>query len=137
VDALLALAAESPLNLKATLDVPELKRVGDLIGPQVSLNGKLAATLTAAGTLAQPRLSGAINGDNLAVTEFDQGIQLKEGIVRIVMDSNVIDLRQIEFHGGRGTLRAGGKIQLGNDNPDLNATLTADHLELFASPDRN
>ncbi|WP_413459635.1 translocation/assembly module TamB domain-containing protein [Herbaspirillum huttiense] len=136
VDALLALAAESPLNLKASLDVPELKRVGDLIGPQVSLNGKLAANLNAGGTLAQPRLSGAINGDNLAVTEFDQGIQLKEGIVRIVMDSNVIDLRQIEFHGGRGTLRAGGKIQLGADNPDLNATLTADHLELFASPDR-
>ncbi|NUT60571.1 translocation/assembly module TamB domain-containing protein [Herbaspirillum sp. C9C3] len=136
VDALLALAPESPLNLRASLDVPELKRVGDLIGPQVSLNGKLAATLNAGGTLAQPRLSGAINGDNLAVTEFDQGIQLKDGIVRIVMDSNVIDLRQIEFHGGRGTLRAGGKVQLGADNPDLNATLTADHLELFASPDR-
>jgi translocation and assembly module TamB len=109
--------------------------VGDLIGPQLSLNGKLSADLNAAGTLGQPRLSGAINGDNLALTEFDQGIQLKDGIVRIVMDSNVIELRQIEFQGGRGTLRAGGKIQLGNDNPDLNATLTADHLE-FASPDR-
>lgn len=136
VDALLALVPESPLNLKASLDVPELKRVGDLIGPQVSLNGKLAATLNAGGTLSQPRLSGVINGDNLAVTQFDQGIQLKDGIVRIVMDSNVIDLRQIEFHGGQGTLRAGGKIQLGADNPDLNATLTADRLELFASPDR-
>ncbi|TDY96727.1 UNVERIFIED_ORG: autotransporter secretion inner membrane protein TamB [Herbaspirillum seropedicae] len=136
VESLLALGPESPLNLKASLDVPELKRVGDLIGPQVSLNGKLAASLNAGGTLAQPRLSGTINGDNLAVTEFDQGIQLKDGIVRIVMDSNVIELRQIEFHGGRGTLRAGGKILLGADNPDLNATLTADHLELFASPDR-
>ncbi|BEV14642.1 translocation/assembly module TamB domain-containing protein [Herbaspirillum sp. DW155] len=136
VDALLALDAESPLNLKASLEVPALKRVGDLIGPQLSLSGKLAATLNAGGTLGQPRLSGAINGDNLAVTEFDQGIQLKDGIVRIVMDSNVIDLRQIEFHGGSGTLRAGGKIQLSADNPDLNATLTADHLELFASPDR-
>ncbi|WP_039874686.1 translocation/assembly module TamB domain-containing protein [Herbaspirillum frisingense] len=136
IDQLLALDAASPLNLRARLDVPQLKRVGDLIGPQLSLNGKLSADLNAAGTLGQPRLSGAINGDNLALTEFDQGIQLKDGIVRIVMDSNVIELRQIEFHGGRGTLRAGGKIQLGADNPDLNATLTADHLELFASPDR-
>ncbi|KAF1038923.1 MAG: Translocation and assembly module subunit TamB [Herbaspirillum frisingense] len=136
VDNLLTLAENSPLNLKARLDVPELKRVGDLIGPQVSLNGKLAADLSAAGTLGQPKLSGAVNGDNLAVTQFDQGIQLKDGVVRIVMDSNVIDLRQIEFHGGRGTLRAAGKVQLGAENPDLNATITADHLELFASPDR-
>lgn len=136
VDQLLTLADASPLNLKAKLDVPELKRVGDLIGPQVSLNGKLGAELSAAGTLGQPKLSGAINGDNLAVTQFDQGIQLKDGIVRIVMDSNVIDLRQIEFHGGQGTLKAGGKVQLGAENPDLNATITADRLELFASPDR-
>ncbi|WP_343583455.1 translocation/assembly module TamB domain-containing protein [Herbaspirillum sp.] len=136
IDGLLALADASPLNLKARLEVPELKRTGDLIGPQVSLNGKLGAELNATGTLGQPKLSGAINGDNLAVTQFDQGIQLKDGIVRIVMDNNVIDLRQIEFHGGKGTLRAQGKVQLGAENPDLNATITADRLELFASPDR-
>ncbi|MFJ3055493.1 translocation/assembly module TamB domain-containing protein [Herbaspirillum sp. NPDC087042] len=136
LDSLLTLAAGSPLDLKARLAVPELKRVGDLIGPQVSLNGTLSADLNAAGTLAQPRLSGAINGDKLAVTQFDQGIQLKDGIVRIVMDSNVIELRQFEFHGGNGTLRADGKVQLGADNPDLMASLTADRLELFASPDR-
>lgn len=136
IDNLLMLADASSLNLKARLEVPELKRVGDLIGPQVSLNGKLGAELNATGTLGQPKLSGAINGDNLAVTQFDQGIQLKDGIVRIVMDNNVIDLRQIEFHGGKGTLRAQGKVQLGAENPDLNATVTADRLELFASPDR-
>ncbi|MBB5391076.1 MULTISPECIES: translocation/assembly module TamB domain-containing protein [unclassified Herbaspirillum] len=136
IDGLLALADASPLNLKAKLEVPELKRTGDLIGPQVSLNGKLGAEFNAGGTLGQPKLSGAINGDNLAVTHFDQGIQLKDGIVRIVMDNNVIDLRQIEFHGGKGTLRAQGKVQLGAENPDLNATITADRLELFASPDR-
>ncbi len=136
VDRLLMLTADSPLDLKARLAVPELKRVGDLIGPQVSLNGTLSADLNAGGTLAQPRLSGAINGDKLAVTQFDQGIQLKDGVVRIVMDSNVIELRQFEFHGGNGTLRAEGKVQLGADNPDLMATLTAERLELFASPDR-
>ncbi len=136
LDNLLTLAAGSPLDLKAKLAVPDLKRVGDLIGPQVSLNGTLSADLNAGGTLAQPRLSGAINGDKLAVTQFDQGIQLKDGIVRIVMDRNVIELRQFEFHGGNGTLRADGKVQLGADNPDLMATLTADRLELFAIPDR-
>lgn len=136
VDGVLTLADNSPLNIKGRFNVPELKRVGDLIGPQVSLNGKIAMDLAATGTLGQPKLSGAVNGDNMAVTLFDQGIQLKDGIARITMDNNVIDLKQLEFHGGKGTLRAEGKVQLGDSNPDLNAAITADHLELFASPDR-
>ncbi|EJL88347.1 hypothetical protein PMI16_02525 [Herbaspirillum sp. CF444] len=135
-DGILALTADSPLKMQARLNVPEVKTIGALLGPQYSLNGKLAMEFNAVGTLAKPRLSGAINGDNLAVTLFDQGIQLKDGIARIVMDDNVIDLRQIEFHGGEGTLRASGKVQLGASDPDLNATIVADRLQLFASPDR-
>lgn len=136
LDGILALTPDSPLKAQMRIDVPDVKTIGALLGPQYSLNGKLAMQLDAAGTLAKPRLSGAINGDSLAVTLFDQGIQLKDGIVRIVMDDNVIDLRQIEFHGGEGTLRATGKVQLGAADPDLNATITADRLQLFASPDR-
>ena len=135
-DGVLTLLPDSPLSAHARLNVPDVKTIGALLGPQYSLDGKLAMDLNAAGTLAKPRLSGAINGDSLAVTLFDQGIQLKDGTVRIVMDDNVIDLRQIEFHGGEGTLRATGKVKLGNADPDLNATIVADRLQLFASPDR-
>ncbi|MFJ9452752.1 translocation/assembly module TamB domain-containing protein [Herbaspirillum sp. NPDC101397] len=135
-DGVLTLLPDSPLTAHARLNVPDVKTIGALLGPQYSLDGKLAVDLNAAGTLAKPRLSGAINGDSLAVTLFDQGIQLKDGTVRIVMDDNVIDLRQIEFHGGEGTLRATGKVKLGDADPDLNATIVADHLQLFASPDR-
>ena len=135
-DGVLTLLPDSPLTAHARLNVPEVKTIGALLGPQYSLDGKLAMDINAAGTLAKPRLSGAINGDSLAVTLFDQGIQLKDGTVRIVMDDNVIDLRQIEFHGGEGTLRATGKVKLGDADPDLNATIVADRLQLFASPDR-
>ncbi|MFJ9535468.1 translocation/assembly module TamB domain-containing protein [Herbaspirillum sp. NPDC101396] len=135
-DGVLTLLPDSPLTAHARLNVPEVKTIGALLGPQYSLDGKLAMDINAAGTLAKPRLAGAINGDSLAVTLFDQGIQLKDGTVRIVMDDNVIDLRQIEFHGGEGTLRATGKVKLGDADPDLNATIVADRLQLFASPDR-
>jgi translocation and assembly module TamB len=133
---LLALTPASALSAHAEIAVPKLETVGALIGPSIVFKGALAAEMNAAGTLGQPKLSGAINGDGLGVTLFDQGIELQNGTVRIVMDENVIDLRQFEFHGGQGTLRAGGKVQLGQANPNLDATLTADHLELFASPDR-
>jgi translocation and assembly module TamB len=133
---LLTLGPDAPLALNAVLKVPAFKSIGALLGPQYSLDGKLELALKAAGTLSAPRLSGHIDGDHLAVTLFDQGIQLKDGVAHIVMDDNVIDLRQIEFHGGSGTLRANGKVQLGDTNPDLKATIVADQLQLFASPDR-
>jgi translocation and assembly module TamB len=133
---LLRLTPDSALSAHINIAVPHLETVGALLGPAVAFKGNLGAELNAAGTLGQPKLSGAVNGDNLAVTWFDQGIQLQDGTVRMIMNENVIDLRQFEFHGGKGTLRASGQVQLGNANPDLNASLTADHLELFASPDR-
>jgi translocation and assembly module TamB len=135
-DGNLTLGPESPLALEAQLQIPNVKSMAALLGPQYSLDGKLGLQLKAAGSLAKPRLSGQVDGDKLAVTLFDQGIQLKDGSVCIVMDDNLIDLRQIEFHGGAGTLRATGKVQLGENDPDLQATIVADRLQLFASPDR-
>jgi translocation and assembly module TamB len=133
---LLALGPDAPLALDAVLKIPAVKSIGALLGPQYSLDGKLQLALKAGGTLSAPQLSGQIDGDSLAVTLFDQGIQLKDGVAHIVMNNNVIDLRQIEFHGGSGTLRANGKVQLGDANPDLKASIVADQLQLFASPDR-
>ncbi|PUA20833.1 hypothetical protein C7W93_10435 [Glaciimonas sp. PCH181] len=117
-------------------NVPQLKTVGGLIGPQVGLDGSLAMDVKLAGTLAQPTLSGAVAGDKLAVTLYDQGIKLRDGIARLTLEKNVIALKQLEFHGGDGTLRASGQLQLGKSNPDISATVVADRLQLFASPDR-
>lgn len=135
-DGMLRLGADAPLVLTAALNVPEINRLSKLLGPQYSLGGKLALQLKADGTLDKPHWSGAITGDNLALTLFDQGIQLKDGIARIAMNDQVIDLRQLEFHGSSGSLRASGKVQLGNTDPDLSASIVAERLQLFASPDR-
>jgi translocation and assembly module TamB len=45
-------------------------------------------------------------------------------------------MQQVEFHGSSGTLKATGKVRLDQDQPDLTASIIADKLELFASPDR-
>ncbi|MEB0164518.1 translocation/assembly module TamB domain-containing protein, partial [Glaciimonas sp. CA11.2] len=116
--------------------VPQLKTVGSLIGPQVGLDGNLKMELKLDGVLGQPTLSGTVAGDNLAVTLYDQGIKLRDGIARFNVEKNVIALQQLEFHGGDGTLRANGQLQLGKSNPDVTATIVADRLQLFASPDR-
>lgn len=126
----------SALSGQAKLQVPQLKSMGALIGPQVALDGSLALDLNLAGQLGKPMLSGKVAGDQLAVTLFDQGIKLKDGTARLNLADNVVDLQQLEFHGGDGTIRATGRLQLGHDNPDLTASVVADHLQLFASPAR-
>ncbi|MGS0740724.1 translocation/assembly module TamB domain-containing protein [Glaciimonas sp. GG7] len=132
----LTLTDNASLSGTVNASVPQLKTVGGLIGPQVALDGSLTMALTLAGTLGQPVMSGPVTGDKLAVTLFDQGIKLRDGVARINVEKNVIALQQLEFHGGDGTLRASGRIQPGKSNPDLSATIVADRLQLFASPDR-
>ncbi|WP_230414289.1 translocation/assembly module TamB domain-containing protein [Collimonas silvisoli] len=126
----------SALSGQAKLQVPHLKSIGALIGPQVALDGSIAMDLNLTGQLGKPMLSGKVTGDQLAVTLFDQGIKLKDGTARLNLANNVVDLQQLEFHGGDGNIRATGRLQLGHDNPDLSASVVADRLQLFASPDR-
>ncbi len=135
-DIRLTLPPEAPLTARAAIRVPALKSVGELAEPQISLEGTLAMDLAAAGSIGKPKLSGTVTGDKLGVTLFDLGIQLRDGIVRIGLTENVVELRRIEFRGGVGTLRADGRVQLGESNPALTANVVADRLQLFANPDR-
>ena len=129
---------DSLLSGRASIAMPQLKSAGALWGPQVLLDGALSMELVGSGTLGRPKMSGNISGDKLAVNLFDSGIRLKDGTVRIALSENLIELRQIEFHGGDGTLRASGKVLLDQSNPELSANLSAtviaDRLQLFASP---
>ncbi|MGY8523715.1 translocation/assembly module TamB domain-containing protein [Paracidovorax citrulli] len=132
----LSVTPGSSIGGRVVLDVPRLKAVETLTGPQYALEGRLAATLDLAGTVAEPLITGAINGDDLGVTLYDQGIRLQNGTVRIAMNRNVIELQQVRFYGGDGTLTATGSVKLGEADPTLSARIVADRLQLFASPER-
>jgi translocation and assembly module TamB len=133
---LLGVAADAPLTGAVTVDVPSLKTTGGLFGPGYLLDGALALKIALAGTAAQPAVSGSLTGDRLSATFVDQGVQLKDGVVRVALSENLVDFQHVEFHGGDGTLRATGKIRLDRSEPDLTAQVVADKLALFAAPDR-
>lgn len=126
----------SPLGGKVSADIPRVEALEALMGPQYGFDGRLAAALQLAGTVGEPLLTGSINGDGLSITLYDQGIRLTDGIVRIALDRNLIQLRQVEFRGGDGKVTATGDIRLGGGDPNLSATIVADKLQLFASPER-
>ncbi|KVT26848.1 translocation/assembly module TamB domain-containing protein [Burkholderia ubonensis] len=135
-DGMLAIADDGPLSGRIEADVPSLRATGNLFGPSYLLGGRAALKLTVAGTPAKPNVSGMLTGDDLSATLVDQGVQLKDGIVRIRLAENLVEFQQVEFHGGNGTLRAIGRVRLDNEAPDLTASIVADKLELFAAPDR-
>ncbi|MGS0896586.1 translocation/assembly module TamB domain-containing protein [Burkholderia stagnalis] len=135
-DGVLAFADDGPLSGRIDADIPSLKNTGNLIGPSYLLGGRAALKLTIAGTPAKPNLSGMLTGDDLSATLVDQGVQLKDGIVRVKLAENLVEFQQVEFHGGDGTLRAIGRVRLDGEAPDLTASIVADKLELFAAPDR-
>jgi translocation and assembly module TamB len=135
-DGMLTIDDNAPLTGAVNANVPELRTTGGLLGANYLLGGKIALKLVIAGIVAKPTLSGTLNGDNISATVVDQGVQLKDGIIRIKLAENLVDFQQVEFHGASGTLRATGQVRLDQEQPDLTASIIADKLELFASPDR-
>lgn len=135
-DGVLTADETSPLTGAIKANVPQLKTTGGLFGPGYLLDGHVALKLVLAGTLGKPNVSGSLLGDGLSATMVDQGVQLKDGVIHIALTENLVDFQQVEFHGASGTLRATGRVRLDSDEPDLTASIVADKLELFASPDR-
>ena len=136
-DGVLGVNDDAPLSGNIDANVPSLKTTGGLLGPTYMLDGHLALKLALGGTVAKPSVSGSLLGDGISATAVDQGIQLKDGVIRIALSQNLVDFQQVEFHGASGTLRATGRVRLDGSEPDLTASIVADKLELFAAPDRN
>ncbi|MFM0735431.1 translocation/assembly module TamB domain-containing protein [Paraburkholderia sediminicola] len=136
-DGFLTVNEEGAVSGNVNANVPSLKTTGGLFGPSYLLDGHLALKLALGGTVAKPNLTGSLLGDGLSATMVDQGVQLKDGVVRIALSQNLVDFQQVEFHGASGTLRATGRVRLDGAEPDLSASIVADKLELFAAPDRN
>lgn len=125
---------DSALAGRITASIPRLQSITALAGPRITLDGSAGIDLSVAGTLADPVLSGDASGRNLALTLYDQGVHLHDGSAQIRLDNNLVDIQQLVFHGGAGTLRATGRIPLDRSSPDLSATIVADHLQLLANP---
>ena len=117
------------------LEVPRLKAIEALAGPQYAFEGRADAGMRLAGSVAAPLLTGELNGDGLGVTLYDTGIRLTDG--RCGSPGPELGrAAPVEFHGGDGKLTASGSVQLGDANPNLSGRIVADKLELFSSPER-
>lgn len=134
VDGRLDLAADAPLSGTVQATIPSLQSAGYLLGPRVSLGGSVELDLALAGSVGDPRVSGSADGRQLAVTLYDHGIRLRDGTARLRLADNIVQLQEVLFRGGEGTLRATGSLPLGEPVRGLNAAITASNLQLLSDP---
>ncbi|NMM37482.1 MAG: hypothetical protein HHJ09_08195 [Glaciimonas sp.] len=132
-----SLPATSPLTMNGTANLPRLDWIGPVIGrPELDLQGRLALTISGSGTLGAPNLTGDINGDHLGVRWVEQGIKLRNGVLRAQLQGDRLLLKKLAFDGEQGTLNVQGEARFANAQPSVQMTLTADKLLALSSPER-
>lgn len=132
------IAADTPFQASADLALQSLAWAEpylDKTGATV-FDGALTARLQGNGTLAEPRLSGGINGERLRLALPEQGLDLKDGAFQAELSQDTLLLKSLSLRGGDGHLSGQGKLGLRGGQPDMQLALKADRLQLISRPDR-
>lgn len=102
----------------------------------LAVDGALNASLTIGGTVSKPLLRGTAVGSQLKIALPDYGVNLHDGRLRADFVGDEMQIRQLAFSAGSGTLTASGRLGIANDRPDAMLRWTAKSLEALSSPDR-
>ncbi|HZV64214.1 MAG TPA: translocation/assembly module TamB domain-containing protein, partial [Telluria sp.] len=131
------LGNDSPLKLSADADMGSIAWLAPLSGqPALELDGALKLALTAGGTVGAPTLNGSMSGDRLALRWADQGVKLRNGVLRAQLAGDQLQLQQLSFDGMQGRATADGFVRFAGGEASMQLKLVADHLEMLSRPDR-
>lgn len=129
------LPRDAPLAGNAAIDVrtlawarvfvPELDRVG----------GRLAAQASLGGTIAEPRLTGTVNGDGIAVRALVPGLDLRDGRLRAVFNDKLLQINDFYISAGKGKIAAAGTADITGGLRSLDIKASAERAQLLASPE--
>lgn len=124
--------ADAPLDGRVRAQLPRLGVWSLLAPPGWRLRGSVAADIAIAGTRTQPRLSGPLSADDLALRSVVDGVELRNGRLRAELQGQRLVVREFLLRGsddggGGGTLAAYGEGEWTPQGLQLqvNAQLTA------------
>ncbi len=145
-------APDAPLTGSARLDMPSIAWLGRLLRENVDTAGRVEAGFSIAGTLADPRASGRIDGSGLEVMLADQGLVLSGGELLAEFDRDHLRLVRFDFSSANrvtppdkripvaaltatpGTLKSSGELAL--ESGEGRFEFAADRLPLLQRADR-
>lgn len=91
----------APLDGLLTLELPDPGWLAPLLRPDSRLAGQLRGQLQIAGSLAQPRLQGGLNGQQLAFTDLATGLRLDDGQLALRFADDRVWLDALTFRAPR------------------------------------
>lgn len=131
------LGNDSPLKLAANADMASVAWLAPLFGqPGLELDGGLKLALTGGGTIGVPTLNGSVNGDALGVRWPEQGVKLRNGVLRSQLAGDQLVLQRLDFDGVEGHIGASGAVRFSSGEASMQLKLVADKIEILSRPDR-
>ena len=126
----------APLQAKAEISVKSLAWLAPLVSPALETDGSLNMQFRAKGTVNTHELEGTFAGSDLRLEFPDQGIYLKDGVLRGDLVGDRLQLRELSLKSGAGRLTASGEAFLQQGVPHVTLAFVADKAELISRPDR-
>ena len=131
------------LNQQAPLEVSADARLKSLLWIPLPENmmgtiidGQINMALRGKGSIAQPRLQGTLQGQNLTLMMPGEGVNLTNGILDANFSNDRLLINQARFKGGDGFLTAKGSLSLQDSRPQLALQWHAENFTAVSRTDR-
>ena len=127
--------AATPIEGKLELRVANLGTWGRWVPAGWRLAGELQANASISGRFGAPEYTGHVEGSNLGVRNFLQGVNVKDGSVAIALQGTSARIERFTAKGGSGSVTLTGGASFGAA-PEANLKLSADKFEMLGRVDR-
>jgi translocation and assembly module TamB len=125
----------SPLAFTADVDVARLAPFAALVDTTILLDGEAHAKLQGRGTLGDPRITGPLTAERLAIALPAEGVDLKGGVLKAQLTEREVRVESFSIRGGEGVLSARGTLARAGFS-EASVDWTADRFMVLNRPDR-
>ncbi len=127
--------AATPIDGKVELRIASLGTWGRWVPAGWRLTGEVHADACIGGHFGAPEYTGHVEGANLGVRNFLQGVNVKDGSVAIALQGTSARIERFTAKGGGGSVSLAGEASFGAA-PEANLKLSAENFEMLGRVDR-
>ena len=127
--------AETPVEGGVELRVADLGTLGAWVPAGWRLAGELRASAKVSGRFGAPQYTGRVEGSQLGVRNFVEGVNVSEGVVAIALQGTSARVETFTAKGGAGTVRLEGEATF-DDAPTARLRVIAERFEVLGRVDR-
>jgi translocation and assembly module TamB len=133
-DGVWMLPGEAPLSGTINLDFRSMAWLRALLPGLDRIDGLMAARIRAEGTVATPRFSGTITGNQLLFRAVGPGLDLRDGRLRATLEDTRFRLDEFELKAGKGRITANGTADLTGGLRSIDLAARAEHAQILLAP---